>query len=875
MQSYIADSTLTKRLVREYYRILLSHKEALDAVGVDALRVILTRLPEPNFYAQIQSQLATILANQEKLLGLERTKTWRKVHWPDRSYDPTWPLQPLMLRPEYQLVDYVGQAHEQTRDDLLGWLRNLANQPQGECIGLRCYVGPGGAGKTRLLLEVGRILQAEGWFTGFLVPGGTTPETAYLLLEATNPTLLVLDYAGVRQSEVDALLDALATARDREHPYALVLLDRSEPDWLQDAVQQGSDPDYRGRPELQIIGTIESKACFVPQIHPQDLPDLYRASLRGLAAAVGKRPSSNTPPSHLPSRPLYVLLLALLAMAGESFPENTRDEMSILDSVWTWVVSRWRTNLSRDKEMNPAWVNDLAPSNISKPGILEELQVVTTLGHVFASEDDLANFLTTQDWLPRDKLGRTPDALWLVHRIAQFLPTYQDQPGIVASIQPDSLADYVLARRLAKSPELVTAALPSPEGIATASISEVPEALEQYARLLLRVLETLDRLEEAPQGENPAQQGQKTVEKWLDEVSRFLPQEKACLFLNAIHFALPVPDRTLALRFIQVPVYQLMVTFAVDDHERAQASGMLGYSLSALGRREEALAATEEAVDIRRKLANKNPDAFLPDLAMSLNNLGAILSELGKREEALVATEEAVEKYRQLAKKNPDAFLPDLAASLNNLGNRLSELGKREEALVATEEAVEIRRQLAKKNPDAFLPDLAMSLGAHGSVLRGMERHKEAAESFEEGLKLLRPLLQKTPAAFSMLGTGLLQDYVASAQAAGVEPDEGLVGSAKEILTEHSQVDAASELEYLFNMIEAAAKSDEPTTHEIYKTLSEIQDNADVPEELRRLAERLISILHGERNRDKLVAGLPTELSGAMDELLSRISPPS
>jgi hypothetical protein len=34
-----------------------------------------------------------------------------------------------------------------------------------------------------------------------------------------------------------------------------------------------------------------------------------------------------------------------------------------------------------------------------------------------------------------------------------------------------------------------------------------------------------------------------------------------------------------------------------------------------LGRREEALQATQEAVEIRRRLAAQHPDAFLPNLA--------------------------------------------------------------------------------------------------------------------------------------------------------------------------------------------------------------------------------------------------------------------
>jgi hypothetical protein len=46
---------------------------------------------------------------------------------------------------------------------------------------------------------------------------------------------------------------------------------------------------------------------------------------------------------------------------------------------------------------------------------------------------------------------------------------------------------------------------------------------------------------------------------------------------------------------------------------------------------------------------------------MSLNNLGAMLSNLGRREEALAATQEAVDIRRRLAQTRPDAFLPDLA----------------------------------------------------------------------------------------------------------------------------------------------------------------------------------------------------------------------
>jgi hypothetical protein len=55
---------------------------------------------------------------------------------------------------------------------------------------------------------------------------------------------------------------------------------------------------------------------------------------------------------------------------------------------------------------------------------------------------------------------------------------------------------------------------------------------------------------------------------------------------------------------------------------------------------------------------------------MSLNNLGGDLSNLGRREEALRASAEAVDLYRELASQNRDAFVPDLARALSSYGSR-------------------------------------------------------------------------------------------------------------------------------------------------------------------------------------------------------------
>jgi hypothetical protein len=56
------------------------------------------------------------------------------------------------------------------------------------------------------------------------------------------------------------------------------------------------------------------------------------------------------------------------------------------------------------------------------------------------------------------------------------------------------------------------------------------------------------------------------------------------------------------------------------------------------------------------------------------------LADLGRRDAALAPIEEAVTHYRQLAERNPDAWLPDLATSLNNLSGRLAEVRQADRA---------------------------------------------------------------------------------------------------------------------------------------------------------------------------------------------------
>ena len=133
------------------------------------------------------------------------------------------------------------------------------------------------------------------------------------------------------------------------------------------------------------------------------------------------------------------------------------------------------------------------------------------------------------------------------------------------------------------------------------------------------------------------------------------------------------------------------------------------------------------------------------DLAGSLNNVANSLSDLGRREEALAAAEEAVRLYQQLAQQRPDAFLPDLATSLNNVANRLSELGRREEALATAEEALLLYRQLAQQPPLEGFRDQYRYLAEHRDRLReamNLARFKRLQSAASKADFLARALTQ-------------------------------------------------------------------------------------------------------------------------------------
>jgi tetratricopeptide (TPR) repeat protein len=98
----------------------------------------------------------------------------------------------------------------------------------------------------------------------------------------------------------------------------------------------------------------------------------------------------------------------------------------------------------------------------------------------------------------------------------------------------------------------------------------------------------------------------------------------------------------------------------------------------------------------------RGPTPLPPDLARALHNLANHLSALGRREDALAAAEEACDLYAALAAARPDAFTPDLAVALAVLAKCLEQARQTGDALATNREAITALRAPFLAHPAAF-----------------------------------------------------------------------------------------------------------------------------------------------------------------------------
>jgi tetratricopeptide (TPR) repeat protein len=625
------------------------------------------------------------------------------------------------------VVPLLGR--EAVLDDLRRWTASKRD------ISIRVLTGGAGRGKTRLALELARELGEHGWLAGF-----ATDEALDRFRKQSRvaewtwkaPTLVVIDYAAGRASQLHDWIGELVD-RTSDTPLRLLLLERQarlEIGWLSTVL--GSGADDRSRAARALLDPCEP-------IELREIDDLAMrraifASLAGRGKDLPVPPSGDDPEFDRRLRdekwagdPLFLMMAGLVAAEtgiNNALALNRTD-------LATMIAQRELDRIGRIAASRGVDARDQ-----QHPGFAaRHMAVLATLAQGITLAD--VRKLTQHEL---DVLGSSADLNNVIDALRNALPRGSD--AAVAPILPDVIGEAAILIWLGNAgvlPNLGTEPLTCVRRVA--------------ATARPRVIQTLVRT-----AQDFAAAGRDEPVRWLESLSRARDIDLGVL----MEIANELPAETLALRELAADLAQQIVgrlrtrlaertSEATDEQGQADLAGSLndlGVRLSGLGWHEEALAASQEAVDIIRRVVQSRSDAFLPALATNLNNFSIRLARLGRREEALSASQEAVDIRRRLEQGRPDAFLPELARSLSNLGNLLCDLGRHEEALAASRESGDIHRRLAQSLPEAFLPGLAGVLNNLGIRLSSLGRHEEALAASQEAADIYERLAQSRPDAF-------------------------------------------------------------------------------------------------------------------------------
>ena len=566
------------------------------------------------------------------------------------------------LRAEYGVVPFQGRDEF---DALWGWCTGLAPGPS---VHLALVTGVGGSGKTRLVAELAERLAREGWHTGFVpaplprtandAPADEIRPLADWLATTKSPLLLAVDYAESRWAEVARLMASLGERPGS--PTCVVLTARELGGWWKQL--EGALTTVRLDPAVEAVAV-------------QPRPDRPHRVFRRAVEELGRRDgvagvAPQMPRMHEGFTTLDVVLVAWLVALFDA-GDAPRTRLELYDEVLGHERRYW-------KGVFRTLSTELPPDDL-----FDQAAVVLTM--VDARPERAPALL-------RAVARLDGDSRWREHLATALGTALATREGAMA-LTPDPVADHLAILVLAKEAQLF------------ADIERLADEDERLTALVRLTRASARGATVAREAASLAVSGVSDVWRQafavagalggpcVDALVALVLQEDTPLPLSELADGIPLGHGT--LRSLAAAVAERLVVDQRrappepgNDSELARRLNNAANRLSDVGRRDEALGAIEEAVAIRRRLAEANPAAFLPDLAMSLNNQANRLSEVGRRDQALGAIEESVAIHRRLAEANPAAFLPNLATSLNNQANLFSEVGRRDEALGAWEEAI-------------------------------------------------------------------------------------------------------------------------------------------------------------------------------------------
>ena len=331
-----------------------------------------------------------------------------------------------LLRTEFGVVPFQGREEEMR--ELRAWL--AMEQPFAGWV----LHGPSGAGKTRLAAHFADAIGREGWLTGFLrLAPGESFDVRRLepLLASGLRLLIVVDEAHTwRPDDLANLLETLGKRKDARTRALLLARGKGDKEW-----EWYDELRIRAARRLRNVD-LGPEGMYVRALLPVDVE--RRATAFGEAAAafaaVRQLPSRTVRvPSLSDSAFGQILPVHLLALRAALTGEDDYDDASPLDAALDWLLLR-----ERDYWMEMA---SLRFSGVSKRDHRQLVGLAVLVGPSNASEDepyrDLLGVLLGDLKDPRDEILADHD---------KWLSSLYPGAGRWPPLQPDLVADHLIAQ---------------------------------------------------------------------------------------------------------------------------------------------------------------------------------------------------------------------------------------------------------------------------------------------------------------------------------------------------------------------------------------------------------------------------------------------
>jgi len=166
-----------------------------------------------------------------------------------------------------------------------------------------------------------------------------------------------------------------------------------------------------------------------------------------------------------------------------------------------------------------------------------------------------------------------------------------------------------------------------------------------------------------------------------------------------------------------------------NDHpDVASSYNSLGIFYGVLGKYEKAAEAHNRSLEMNKRLYKHDH----PNIAISYNNLGANFLSRGKYDNAKEAFNKSLKIYKKIHKSDH----PDIATNNNNLGVVYHNLGEYDKAEGAYIKSLEMRERLYKDDH----PDIAESYNNLGSFYNSQENYEKSKKMFSQSLEIRKRL---------------------------------------------------------------------------------------------------------------------------------------